>query len=300
MKMKVYDDKDTQKTAGSVFIKAVLFVVVLVLSICWDGLQNTSYSKKPFQAISAGDTFQIDFDDGLWDGPILFHKGNGEPVHLILVEKALQKLYLYCYDGRYQLIKSYNCSTGEHRGKKQKEHDQKTPEGIYFNITAYRDSKITLFGDRAFGLNYPDIFDNFEGNFGRGIFIHGSNQSIKPFSTNGCVVLNTRDLADLDQRVSLEKTPVIIGGHLPYRFEPAGKEPAELMMLLKQAMLPERYQTLDRKFRYITVFGFEKRVVAVSEVRIEDRKNTHGFSKLYLYRPGKNLLVLLKREWSEQ
>jgi L,D-transpeptidase catalytic domain len=300
MKMKAYDDKDTQKTAGFVFIKIVLFVVVLVLSICWDGLQNTSYSKKPFQAISAGDAFQIDFDDGLWDGPILFHKGNGEPVHLILVEKALQKLYLYCYDGRYQLIKSYNCSTGEHRGKKQKEHDQKTPEGIYFNITAYRDSKITLFGDRAFGLNYPDIFDNFEGNFGGGIFIHGSNRTIKPFSTNGCVVLKTHDLADLDQRVSLEKTPVIIGEHLPYRFEPAGKEPSELMMLLKQAMLPERYQPLDRKFRYITVFGFEKRIVAVSEVRIEDRKNTHGFSRLYLYRPGKNLLVLLKREWSEQ
>ena len=217
-----------------------------------------------------------------------------------MVKKAVQKLYLYGYDGRYRLIKSYNCSTGEHRGKKQKEHDQKTPEGIYFNITAYRDSKITLFGDRAFGLNYPDIFDNLEGNFGSGIFIHGSNQAIKPFSTNGCVVLNTRDLADLDQQVSLEKTPVIIGQNLPYRFERVGKKPSELMVLLKQAMLPERYQALNRKFRYITVFGFEKRIVAVSEVSIKDRKNTHGFSKLYLYRRHKNLLVLLKREWREQ
>jgi L,D-transpeptidase catalytic domain len=298
--MKVYNAKNTQKSSGSVFIKAALFAVVLILSVCWDGLHNMSYSKKPFQTISTGATFHIDVDDRLWDGPILFHKGNAEPVHFILVKKALQKLYLYCYDGRYQLIKTYNCSTGEHRGKKQKEHDQKTPEGIYFNITAYRDSKITLFGDRAFGLNYPDIFDRLEGNFGSGIFIHGSNQAIKPFSTNGCVVLNTQDLADLDQRASLEKTPVIIGQQLPYRFEPVGNKPSELMVLLKQAMLPERYQPLNRKFRYITVFGFENRIVAVSEVRIKDGKNTHGFSRIYLYRRHKNLLVLLKREWSEQ
>jgi L,D-transpeptidase catalytic domain len=300
MKMNAYDHKDTRKTTNSIFTKTFLFVVVLFLSICWDGFQNPSYSKKPFQAISAGATFHIDFDDGLWDGPILFHKGNGKPVHIILVKKAVQKLYLYCYDGHYQLIKSYNCSTGERRGKKQKEHDQKTPEGIYFNISVYRDSKITLFGDRAFGLNYPDIFDNLEGNFGSGIFIHGSNQTIKPFSTNGCVVLNNRDLAELDQQVSLEKTPVIIGERLPYRFESAGEEPSELVMLLKQAMLPERYQPLSRQFRSITVFGFKKRIVAVSEVNIEDKKGTHGFSRIYLYRPNKNRLVLLKREWSEQ
>jgi len=239
-------------------------------------------------------------DDGLWDGPILFYKGNGKPIHLILVEKALQKLHLYRYDGRYQLIKSYNCSTGEQPGKKQKENDQKTPEGIYFNVKSYRDSKITLFGDRAFGLSYPDIFDSFEGNCGNGIFIHGSNQTIKPFSTNGCVVLNTQDLADLDRRVSLKKTPVIIANHLPYRFGPAKKQLSELMLFLKQAMLPENYRSLKREFRHIAVIGFQKRVVAVGEVSIKDRKNTQGFSRLYLYRPGKDLMVLLKREWSEE
>jgi L,D-transpeptidase catalytic domain len=300
MKMKAHKGKDIRKTSGFVFAKSVLFVLFVFLCIGSDGFQHISYSKKPFQAISAGTTFHIDFDDGLWDGPILFHKGNGQPVHLILVKKAFQKLYLYCYDGHYQLIKSYNCSTGEHRGKKQKEHDQKTPEGIYFNISVYRDSKVTLFGDRAFGLNYPDIFDRLEGNSGSGIFIHGSDQTLKPYSTNGCVVLNNRDLADLDQQVPLERTPVIIGENLPYRFEPAGKEPSELMMSLQQAMLPERYQPLNRKFRSITVFGFKKRIVAVSEVNIEDRKRTHGFSRIYLYRPNKNLLVLLKREWSEE
>ena len=273
---------------------------VVVLTLCYDGLKNNSYSKEPFRNNLIGDTVQGDVDDGLWDGPILFYKGNGKPIHLILVEKAFQKLHLYTYDGRYHLIKSYNCSTGEQPGKKQTENDEKTPEGIYFNIKSYRDSKVTLFGDRAFGLNYPDIFDNLEGNCGNGIFIHGSNQTIKPFSTNGCVVLNTRDLADLDRRASLKKTPVIIANHLPYRFEPAKKQLSELMRLLKQAMLPESYRSLNREFKHIAVIGFQKRVVAVGEVRIKDSKNTHGFSRLYLYRPGKDLMVLLKREWNEE
>ena len=206
------------------FMKTALFVVVIFSTLCYDGLKNNAYSKEPFQNTLIGNTSLEDVDDGLWDGPILFYKGNGKPIYLILVEKAFQKLHLYRYNGRYQLIKSYDCSTGEQPGKKQKENDEKTPEGIYFNVKSYRDSKITLFGDRAFELSYPDIFDHLEGNDGNGIFIHGSNQTIKPFSTNGCVVLNIRDLADLDRRVPLKKTPVIIANHLPYRFEPPKKQ----------------------------------------------------------------------------
>ena len=281
-------------------MKTALFVVVIFSTLCYDGLKNNAYSKEPFQNTLIGNTSLEDVDDGLWDGPILFYKGNSKPIYLILVEKAFQKLHLYRYNGRYHLVKSYDCSTGEKPGKKQKENDEKTPEGIYFNVKSYRDSKVTLFGDRAFGLSYPDIFDSLEGNFGNGIFIHGSNQTIKPFSTNGCVVLNTPDLADLDRRASLKKTPVIIANHLPYRFEPAKEQLSELMLLLKQAMLPESYRSLNREFQYITVIGFRKRIVAVGEVRIKDRKNTLGFSRLYLYRPGKDLMVLLKREWSEE
>jgi len=300
MKIITDDVKDAQTIADFICMKTALLVVVVVLTLCYDGLRNNSYSKEPFQNNLIGNTVQGDVDDGLWDGPILFYKGNGKPIHLILVEKAFQKLHLYTYDGHYKLIKSYDCSTGEQPGKKQKENDEKTPEGIYFNVKSYRDSKVTLFGDRAFELSYPDIFDNLEGNCGNGIFIHGSNQTIKPFSTNGCVVLNTRDLADLDRRASLKKTPVIIANHLPYRFEPAKKQLSELMRLLKQAMLPESYQSLNREFKHIAVIGFQKRVVAVGEVRIKDSKNTRGFSRLYLYRPEKDLLVLLKREWSEE
>lgn len=300
MQIITHDVKVAPKILDFIFIKAVLIVALVFIALSCDGLTKNAVSKEPFQNISIGDTVQGNADDGLWDGPILFYKGKGSPIYLILVEKALQKLHLYCYDGRYQLIKSYDCSTGEQPGKKQKENDQKTPEGIYFNIKSYRDSKVTLFGDRAFGLSYPDIFDILEGKDGNGIFIHGTNQTIKPFSTNGCVALNNRDLADLDQRVSLKKTPVIIADHLSYRFQPAKKQLSEVMRLLKPAMLPESYRSLNREFKLIAVIGFQKRVVAVGDVRIKDDKNTRGFSRLYLYRPESDLMVLLKREWSEE
>jgi murein L,D-transpeptidase YafK len=238
-------------------------------------------------------------DDGLWDGPVLFHKAGSQPIHLILVEKAIQKLHLYRYDGDYQHIKTYSCSTGEQQGTKQEEKDEKTPEGIYFNVKSYRDNKITLFGDRAFGLSYPDAFDDLAGYGGSGIFIHGSNQAVKPFSTNGCVALDNQLLADLDKRIEFKKTPVIIGKRLPYRFAPAEREISELVPFFKQAMVPKQYARLKSDFQSLTVLGFQERVVAVGEMRFEAAGELHGLSRLYLAGPGKNFLVLIKREWSE-
>lgn len=258
------------------------------------------HSNKFIQTASAEIPIQTRANGELWDGPVLFHQGSDEPVHLILVEKALQKLHLYQYDGRYQLLKSYNCSTGEKSGKKRKENDEKTPEGIYFNVKEYRDSKITIFGDRAFGLNYPDVFDDFEGNSGNGIFIHGANRDIKPFNTNGCVILSNDDISDIDNRIRMNSTPVIIGERLSYGFKPAVNKMSELIPLFKKAMLPKQYAALEPEFRFITVIGFQERIVAYSEVLINNSKNRIGFSRLYLSRPANNLLVLIKREWEEK
>ena len=295
-------DYHKYKKRGAYYILAgaVLIFFVLGLNGIFFGTKDTVYSQEPARKSSSGIEDQTESEDGMWDGPILFYKGNGQPVHLILVEKAIQKLHLYGYDGRYHLIKSYDCSTGENRGKKHEEKDRKTPEGIYFNIKTYRDSKITLFGDRAFRLNYPDPFDDLECNRGNGIFIHGSNRAVKPFSTNGCIVLSNPDLADLDKRINFKKVPVIIGERLPYRFKPAGNNMSQFIPLFKKAMIPEHYASLKSEFRYITLLGFQERVVALSAIRIKDAGDILGFSRLFLARPDKNFLVLLKREWDEE
>ena len=287
-------------TTVSILFGATILLLGLVLKIFSAGNDHQVPSQKPHRKLIAKAQKQQSNKDGLWDGPILYHKAGSEPIHLILVEKAIQKLHLYLYDGRYRHIKSYTVGTGENQGKKKREKDEKTPEGIYFNTKTYRDSKITIFGDRAFGLNYPDVFDKFEGNQGSGIFVHGSDKDVSPFSTNGCVALNNADIADLDKRIQFKKTPVIIGESLPYRFKTVERDVSELIPFFKQAMVPERYAHLKTDFSDLTVLGFGERVVATGKIRIKEAGNLEGVSRLYLSGPGKNLLVLAKREWHEE
>ncbi len=263
------------------------------------GVKGKLYAQSHDKNASSKPEKEIFLSGESYDGPILYHQGNGDPIHLILVEKAVQKLFLYRYDGQYHLLKSYPCSTGEKHGKKQEENDEKTPEGIYFNVSVYRDSKVTIFGDRAFGLNYPDVFDAISRHTGNGIFIHGSNRNIKPFSTNGCIVLSNVDLADLDSRIELKKTPIIIGEYLPFRLSSSANEIPALIPFFKQAMLPESYINSTYKFQHVTVLKYQEKIVALGGIQLDPDENRMGFSRLYLIQPAKNFLVLLKREWTE-
>ncbi len=236
--------------------------------------------------------------DGKWDGPILYRGPGSEAVDLILVEKAIQKLHLYRYDGSYRLIKTYACATGESDGPKRREKDERTPVGIYFNTKSYRDNKITVFGDRAFELNYPDPFDRLAGNGGSGIFIHGSNRKVKPNSTNGCVALDNEDLADLDSRVRFERTPVIIGERLPYRFAPGHRTLAAVLPFLRKAMVPEAHAGKPADLQGLTLIGFKDRMVAFGRLEIGGKQPFQGVSRLYLADASNDLLVLFNREWA--
>lgn len=293
------DRHNRNKTAAWFIGMTKTFVFLIAGLIFLGGVKDNLYSQTPDPDTSSEPETAMLLDDESSDGPILYHQGNGKPIHLILVEKAIQKLFLYRYNGQYHLLKSYNCSTGEKRGQKREENDEKTPEGIYFNVSAYRDSKITIFGDRAFGLNYPDVFDDISGNTGSGIFIHGSNRNVKPFSTNGCIVLSNVDLADLDKRIALKKTPIIIGEHLPFRLSSPVNEMSALIPFFKQAMLPEGSSLSTSEFQYVTVLKYQERIVAFGEIQLDPVGDRSGFSRLYLIQPAKGFLVLLKREWSE-
>lgn len=287
-------------TTVSILLGATILLLGLGLKSFSADSDHQVPSQKPHRKLLAKAQKQRNNKDGLWDGPILYHKAGSEPIHLILVEKAIQKLHLYLYDGRYRHIKSYTVGTGENQGKKTREKDEKTPEGIYFNTKIYRDSKITIFGDRAFRLNYPDVFDKLEGNGGSGIFVHGSDKEVSPFSTNGCVALNNDDIVDLDKHIQFKKTPVIIGERLPYRFKTVERDVSELIPFFKKAMVPEKYAHLKSDFSSLTVLGFGERVVATGKVHIKEAGNLEGVSRLYLAGPDKNLLVLVKREWHEE
>jgi len=131
--------------------------------------------------------------------------------HILLVEKAHQKAYLYDVQNLDSPLRVYPCSTGENRGPKTQKNDKKTPEGIYFITNSFLRKDLTpIYGDRAFPLDYPNVRDRKLGRKGYGIWIHGTNEALKPRDTNGCIVFTNEDIRDLAGYVSKRHTPVII------------------------------------------------------------------------------------------
>jgi len=104
-----------------------------------------------------------------------------------------------------------NCSTGKNQGSKQLSGDAKTPNGIFF-ITRILNNPgpPETYGTLAFPLDYPTITDIKSGRNGTNIWIHGTTKPIVPFQSNGCVVLNDKDIHALAKFIHLNKTPVVI------------------------------------------------------------------------------------------
>lgn len=140
----------------------------------------------------------------------LFFYVNDGFTPFIVVEKKSQKLMLFEQGNSLNLIHTFTCATVENRGTKKISGDAKTPEGVYFITEVFQDSEITVFGSRAFHLDYPNVFDEYNGNNGDGIFIHGTNKTLIPYSTNGCITLNNDDLDKLAPYLTVQTIPVII------------------------------------------------------------------------------------------
>lgn len=132
------------------------------------------------------------------------------PIYFILVEKDKQRLRVLKYADGLEVVAQYPCATGENSGKKMLSGDSRTPEGIYFITKIYTDNRITIFGKRAFHLDFPNIFDRNSGINGDGIYIHGINGRLAPMSTRGCITLRNRDLDKLVRFLNKDTTPVMI------------------------------------------------------------------------------------------
>jgi murein L,D-transpeptidase YafK len=129
----------------------------------------------------------------------------------LLVEKSTQKAYLYQTINIDRPLKVYSCSTGENKGPKSEKDDKRTPEGVYFVTNSFKDKDLSsTYGVRAFPIDYPNPLDRKLGRKGYGIWIHGTNQVLKPRDTNGCIVFGNEDIIELSRYLSQTHTPIII------------------------------------------------------------------------------------------
>ena len=138
------------------------------------------------------------------------YHGQAPDSRLVVVDKSRQRLLVLRYLGKLGLEYEYPCASGEKPGPKAAAMDEKTPEGIYFITHRYKDKKVTIFGDRALHLNYPNPQDRAQGRQGDGIYIHGTNKGYKPRSSNGCLVMANSDLALVEPLLDEQYTPVIV------------------------------------------------------------------------------------------
>jgi murein L,D-transpeptidase YafK len=140
--------------------------------------------------------------------------GLKSPIHVVVVDKAAQKLHLFRHYKKTTLVRTYPCATGENSGHKVVEGDHRTPEGVYFIIRVYRDKRMTIFGKQAWHLNYPNPVDRLRGRRGNGIYIHGLNKKLTPRSTKGCIALRQKDLDHLSRHLELYRTAVVVTSRL--------------------------------------------------------------------------------------
>jgi len=207
-----------------------------------------------------------------------------EPLYLILIEKNLQRLRVLEYHDGLRVVADYPSATGENFGIKEVSGDSKTPEGIYFINQIFKDDKITIFGDKAFRLDYPNFFDREAGRNGDGIYIHGTNKDLQLNSTNGCVTLANKDLDDLEKYLNQVVTPVVIVSEFTAIKANTNLLTENDFRLAKSLLLNEGIKSENVDYNLLYVVSIGSQTIAVSDFiyRPFNRSIMRGASRAYL------------------
>jgi len=128
-------------------------------------------------------------------------------------ENSTLNLYSIDKDKKFKFRKKYNAFTGEKDGDKETEGDKKTPIGIY-NIVKKLSKETNLnefYGPLAFVTSYPNIYDNYKGKGGHGIWVHGFPiKEERDEFTRGCIAINNQSIECLNKHIDIQKTLLII------------------------------------------------------------------------------------------
>lgn len=145
--------------------------------------------------------------------------------YILLVEKATQTLLVYAYEDRPREVARFPCSTGKSIGRKERDGDAKTPEGVYFFLEVHEDPQLSpIYGIRAFPTDYPNLMDRIAGRTGSAIWLHGTNKPLEDRDSNGCVAMDNADLERVTEYISLHRTPIIIVDEIRTAPFEAGRE----------------------------------------------------------------------------
>ncbi len=142
--------------------------------------------------------------------------------YVLVVDQSRHRMFLYKnQDGIPVYMDDFYVTIGKKGTGKNIEGDQKTPLGVYF-VTRFIESDVLpdLYGDGAFPINYPNIWDRRNGRTGTGIWLHGTPSAIfsrPPEDSDGCVIISNDDLKSLAPYVDVgQTTPVILAKEIKW------------------------------------------------------------------------------------
>lgn len=154
--------------------------------------------------------------------------------YTFVVDKSKRVLRVYEWKGDFpELINEYPADFGKATGDKMKENDHRTPVGIYFLQKEMTQPEIPFdkYGNLAFTMDYPNIFDQREAKTGHGIWLHAVPDKV-PLTrgSRGCVVVRNSVIKSLKNIIKLEQTPVLIFDNVQYLSKEKYQEQRKLFL----------------------------------------------------------------------
>lgn len=135
--------------------------------------------------------------------------------YALVVDTSRSTLFVYeNVNGNARYVTDFYITIGKQGTEKMVEGDLRTPIGVYFVQAKLDKSKLAdLYGNGAYPLDYPNVWDRKKHRTGSGIWLHGTpsnTYSRPPRASQGCVVLANEDLDRLAPYLQIGITPVII------------------------------------------------------------------------------------------
>lgn len=135
--------------------------------------------------------------------------------HALVAELETGNLHIYrrLSDGSVMLIDTMPISIGKQGYGKEVEGDAKTPIGVYRITSHLTDEQLDdFYGNAAYPVNYPNIWDRRLGRTGSGIWLHAEpyEQKTRPLrDSDGCIVLSNSDIDKLAEYLDVGYTHVV-------------------------------------------------------------------------------------------
>lgn len=140
-----------------------------------------------------------------------------DPSESYIVVASLSDASLSVFEninGFLQQRLKFPISIGKKGFHKRKEGDQKTPVGVYRITSHIADEQLDeLYGSAAYPLDYPNVWDKRNKRTGSGIWLHAMPRGVtsRPtFDSDGCVVLNNEQIAELAPYLDVGRTKVVL------------------------------------------------------------------------------------------